>query len=61
MVRHLGWLYWRWVWNHADELSKNPRWAMTCSMARKMDAAKRTTHLKNAEEFLDGLESGVVT
>lgn len=45
-------LYWRWIWNHADELAKNPRWAMMCSMVRKMDNEKRETHLANAESFL---------
>jgi deoxyribodipyrimidine photolyase-related protein len=48
-------LYWRWIWNHADELAKNPRWSMMCAMARKMDAEKRDTHLRNAEAFLSGL------
>ena len=45
-------LYWRWIWNHADELAKNPRWAMMCAMARKMDVAKRKAHLKNANQYL---------
>ena len=45
-------LYWRWIWNHTDELAKNPRWAMMCSMVRKMDKKKRETHLANAESFL---------
>lgn len=49
-------LYWRWIWNHADELAKNPRWAMMCSMAKKMDAAKRKMHLENAEEYLTKLD-----
>ena len=48
-------LYWRWIWRHADELEKNPRWAMMCSMARKMDEKKRETHLQNAANFLRGL------
>lgn len=48
-------LYWRWIWNHVDELGKNPRWAMMCSMAKKMDPTKRKNHLKNAEAFLDSL------
>jgi deoxyribodipyrimidine photolyase-related protein len=48
-------LYWRWIWNHVDELGKNPRWAMMCSMAKKMDAEKRQQHLKNAEDFLNRL------
>jgi len=45
-------LYWRWIWNHTDELAKNPRWAMMCSMAKKMDPDKRNNHLKNAETWL---------
>lgn len=48
-------LYWRWIWNHSDELAKNPRWAMMCSMVKKMDSAKRETHLKNAESYLHSL------
>ena len=49
-------LYWRWIWNHADELAKNPRWAMMCAMVKKMDAEKRKAHLKNAEAFLKKLD-----
>lgn len=49
-------LYWRWIWNHHDELSKNPRWAMMCSMAKKMDASKRDSHLKNARKYLKSLK-----
>jgi len=49
-------LYWRWVWNHSDELAKNPRWAMMCSMAKKMDSEKRDNHLKVAEDYLASLE-----
>jgi len=49
-------LYWRWIWKHADELAKNPRWAMMCSMAKKMDTAKRKTHLKHAETYLTKLD-----
>ncbi len=48
-------LYWRWIWNHHEELGKNPRWAMMCSMAKKMDASKRESHLKNAQSFLECL------
>ena len=49
-------LYWRWIWNHVDELGKNPRWAMMCSMAKKMDDPKRDNHLQNAESFLATLK-----
>ncbi|MEM1409477.1 MAG: cryptochrome/photolyase family protein, partial [Pseudomonadota bacterium] len=45
-------LYWRWIIQHADELEKNPRWAMMVSMARKMDDDKRETHLNNAAAYL---------
>ena len=48
-------LYWRWIFNHTDELEKNPRWAMMCAMGKKMDKEKRRTHVKNAEKFLKGL------
>ena len=48
-------LYWRWIWNHVDELAGNPRWAMMCSMARKMDSAKRDAHIEAAESFLAGI------
>jgi deoxyribodipyrimidine photolyase-related protein len=48
-------LYWRWIWNHVDDLGKNPRWAMMCSMARKMDEEKRQLHLDNAENYLASL------
>lgn len=48
-------LYWRWIWNHVDELGKNPRWAMMCSMAQKMDQEKRERHLNAAEKFLRDL------
>ncbi len=48
-------LYWRWIWNHTDELARNPRWAMMCSAAKKMQAAKREFHLERARGFLDGL------
>lgn len=48
-------LYWRWIWNHVDELGKNPRWAMMCSVAKKMDRNKRDQHVRYAESFLAGL------
>jgi deoxyribodipyrimidine photolyase-related protein len=48
-------LYWRWILNHCDQLSKNPRWSMMCAMAIKMNAEKKNTHLENAEKFLSSL------
>ncbi len=50
-------LYWRWIWNHADELASNPRWAMMCSAAKKMESGKRRLHINNAETFLKRLDS----
>ena len=48
-------LYWRWIWNHVDDLGRNPRWAMMCSMAKKMDSIKLQSHLKRAEAFLESI------
>jgi deoxyribodipyrimidine photolyase-related protein len=48
-------LYWRWIWQHADALEKNPRWAMMVSMVRKMDEGKRDGHLNTAAAYLRGL------
>ncbi|MEM8789947.1 MAG: cryptochrome/photolyase family protein [Pseudomonadota bacterium] len=48
-------LYWRFIWKHREALGSNPRWAMMCRTAERMDADKRDTHLKNAEAFLDRL------
>ena len=45
-------LYWRWIWNHVETLGKNPRWAMMCSSAKKMDDSKRQKHIDTAESFL---------
>ena len=49
-------LYWRWIWNHVDELAKNPRWAMMCAMARKMAPEKMEMHLSTADAFLEKLK-----
>ena len=49
-------LYWRWILDHADELGKNPRWAMMCATGRRMAAEKQAAHRENAEAFLAGLE-----
>ena len=49
-------LYWRFIWNHREELGGNPRWAMMVRTAEKMDEAKRQAHLENAEGFLSGLK-----
>lgn len=49
-------LYWRWIDNHRAELAKNPRWAMMCKTAERMDAEKMAKHHANAEAFLKGLD-----
>ena len=49
-------LYWRWILDHADELGKNPRWAMMCATGRRMAPEKQAAHRENAEAFLAGLE-----
>ncbi len=49
-------LYWRWIDNHKDELAKNPRWAMMCAAARKMDPEKMQAHHQQAQEFFKQLE-----
>lgn len=48
-------LYWRWIWKHKDSLKKNPRWAMMCRTAEKMDSEKMNKHLEISEEFLQQL------
>ena len=45
-------LYWRWINLHQESLAKNPRWAMMCAMARKMDQQKMDKHVACAERFL---------
>ena len=50
-------LYWRWILKHSDTLQKNPRWAMMCASAKKMDREKQEQHLTNANSFLNSIES----
>lgn len=45
-------LYWRWIWKHRQHLRKNPRWAMMCRSAERMDKGKRQAHLNAAEDWL---------
>ncbi len=45
-------LYWRWISKQKAALRKNPRWAMMCSMADKMEPVKMQGHLDTAEAFL---------
>ena len=48
-------LYWRWISNHVDELGKNPRWAMMCAMARKMDPERMQKHQTLASKYMENL------
>ena len=50
-------LYWRFIEKHRGELAKNPRWAMMCRAAERMDAAKMKAHLARADEFLAKLDA----
>lgn len=45
-------LYWRFILKHCDVLQRNPRWAMMCRMAQKMDSDVQAHHISTAEEFL---------
>ena len=49
-------LYWRWIWRQRSKLSKNPRWAMMCRLAEKMDSEKMNRHLQLAEDYLAGFK-----
>ena len=48
-------LYWRWIDKNKQDLSKNHRWSMMCSMATKMDKTKMENHKNIANEFLQSL------
>ncbi|MCH2181985.1 MAG: cryptochrome/photolyase family protein, partial [Mariniblastus sp.] len=50
-------LYWRWIHKNAEQLARNPRWAMMCRQVEKMEGATLRTHLANAERFLASLET----
>ena len=36
----------------AEEVAKNPRWAMMCATARRMAPEKKASHLEAANSFL---------
>jgi len=48
-------LFWRWIIRNSDELKGNHRWAMMVRNAEKMDSAKKSRHIKTAEDYLDKL------
>ena len=45
-------LYWTWIADHADDLEKNPRWAMMVATARKMDGSKMAAHRRVAQAWM---------
>lgn len=49
-------LYWRWIWNHRETLGKNPRWAMMCRTAERMEQSKRNRLISTADAFLAKLD-----
>ncbi|MEM6660629.1 MAG: cryptochrome/photolyase family protein [Pseudomonadota bacterium] len=49
-------LYWRFIHKHKKQLGTNPRWAMMCRTADRMNDATRHAHLQNAERFLGSLQ-----
>jgi deoxyribodipyrimidine photolyase-related protein len=51
-------LYWRFIWTHRKALAKNPRWAMMCRTAERMDEKKMSAHLDHAGAFLKNLDEG---
>ena len=48
-------LYWRFIYNHRKEFSKNPRMSMMVSLVNKMDEKKLKRHLQVANQFLAAL------
>jgi len=51
-------LYWRFIWTHRKALAKNPRWAMMCRTAERMDEEKMNVHLGRAGAFFKKLDEG---
>ncbi len=50
-------LFWRWILNNKKELATNPRWAMVCRNAERMDAARVKDIQATAEAFLKQITS----
>lgn len=48
-------LYWRFIFKHSDALARNPRWAMMCRTAVRMEPQTKANHLATAERFLETL------
>jgi len=49
-------LYWRFIWKHREALAKNPRWAMMCRTAERMDKDKLKKHFGHAGAFFRKLD-----
>jgi len=48
-------LYWRYIDEHKELFSKNPRMGMIVNLVKKMEPQKLKTHRENAEKFLNSL------
>ncbi|MEM9707259.1 MAG: cryptochrome/photolyase family protein [Pseudomonadota bacterium] len=46
-------LYWRFIFKHRERLRSNPRWAMMCRTAERMDDITRQRHIDRAEAYLE--------
>ncbi len=45
-------LYWTWIDKHADELAKNPRWAMMVSASKRMGEEKMARYREVGKKYL---------
>jgi deoxyribodipyrimidine photolyase-related protein len=45
-------LYWRYIYDHSDLFSTNPRMSMVVNLVKKMDKTKLKKHLTEADRFL---------
>ena len=48
-------LFWRWVINNQERLSRNHRWSMACKNVDRMDSAKKARHLVTANAYIEHL------
>ncbi|MEM1127967.1 MAG: cryptochrome/photolyase family protein [Bacteroidota bacterium] len=49
-------LFWRFIFDYADRLRGNRRWAMIVSQADRMKAETRERHTQNAQAFFDRMD-----
>lgn len=48
-------LYWTFIFDHLEELSKNPRWAFMVAQAKKMDSKKKDVLTETAQKYTETL------